>query len=246
MKKRHPLLLLARDAVYTSTGPAYGALFKLASSRCKTLHDHLRLTERLRYRGWSINALQKEEEIIPVLEMIRGRGYRTIVEIGTAHGGTFYLFCQAASADAHLVSIDLPGGRFGGGYSWWQSRLFRSFARHGQKISLLRTDSHAESTKAELEKTLDGAPIDFLLIDGDHTYDGVKRDYELYAPLVRPGGAIAFHDIVPGPEENVGGVPRFWQELKAGGDTPTEFVRDWGQGGMGLGVLEVRDGSPDR
>ena len=39
-----------------------------------------------------------------------------------------------------------------------------------------------------------GPDDDFLFIDGDHT--GVGRDYEMYRDLVRPGGLIAFHDIV--------------------------------------------------
>jgi hypothetical protein len=37
--------------------------------------------------------------------------------------------------------------------------------------------------------------LDFLFIDGDHTYEGVKDDYEMYKHLVRPGGWIGFHDI---------------------------------------------------
>ena len=36
--------------------------------------------------------------------------------------------------------------------------------------------------------------IDFLHIDGDHTYEGVKLDWELYSPKVRPGGYITVHD----------------------------------------------------
>ena len=33
--------------------------------------------------------------------------------------------------------------------------------------------------------------IDFLFLDGDHSYEGVRRDFENYAPLVRPGGIVA-------------------------------------------------------
>jgi predicted O-methyltransferase YrrM len=36
--------------------------------------------------------------------------------------------------------------------------------------------------------------IDFLFIDGDHHYEAVRREYQLYAPLVREGGIIGFHD----------------------------------------------------
>jgi predicted O-methyltransferase YrrM len=41
--------------------------------------------------------------------------------------------------------------------------------------------------------------LDFLFIDGDHTYEGVKQDFEMYTPLVRKGGLVAMHDIVPPP-----------------------------------------------
>jgi hypothetical protein len=45
-----------------------------------------------------------------------------------------------------------------------------------------------------------------------------KKDFEMHSPLVRKGKIIAFHDIVPGPSEHVGGVPEFWKEiLKCGG-----------------------------
>jgi hypothetical protein len=55
---------------------------------------------------------------------------------------------------------------------------------------------------------------------------------------VREGGIIAFHDIVPGPPENVGGVPEFWNQIKAKYEH-LEIVRDWSQGGFGIGVLFV-------
>ena len=64
----------------------------------------------------------------------------------------------------------------------------------------------------------------------------MKLDYEMYAPLLRPGGLIALHDIVPGSPDLVGGVPRFWQELKAEIEVE-EIVEDWDQGGFGIGVV---------
>ena len=41
-------------------------------------------------------------------------------------------------------------------------------------------------------------PIDFLFIDGNHDYEAVLQDYEQWSPKVRPGGVIAFHDVVFG------------------------------------------------
>ena len=40
-------------------------------------------------------------------------------------------------------------------------------------------------------------PFDFIFIDGDHTYDAVKQDFEQWFPLLQPGGIVAFHDSAP-------------------------------------------------
>ncbi len=62
----------------------------------------------------------------------------------------------------------------------------------------------------------------------------------MYAPLIREGGIIAFHDIVQGPSELVGGVPRLWNELKKSVKARTvEIVRNKDQGGWGIGVLST-------
>lgn len=81
--------------------------------------------------------------------------------------------------------------------------------------------------------------LDFLFIDGDHTYEGVKTDFEMYHKLVSKNGIIAFHDIVSGPQENVGGVSKFWNEIK-NNFKHIELVKNWKQGGYGIGVLQHR------
>jgi len=163
---------------------------------------------------------------------------KILLEVGTASGGTLFLFCQVAEPDAIVISVDLPGGSFGGGYPEWRIPLYKSFAKGGQRIHLIRADSHDPKTLEIVKRILGGGRLDFLFIDGDHTYEGVKRDFEMYSPLVRRGGMIAFHDIVPGPPENVGGVPTFWNEIKQN-FTYNEIVKDWQQGGYGIGVIYV-------
>jgi predicted O-methyltransferase YrrM len=87
-----------------------------------------------------------------------------------------------------------------------------------------------------IESILDEKKIDFLFIDGDHTYEGVKKDFKMYSPLVKDGRIIAFHDIVSGPQNLVGGVPQFWQEIKKKYKY-LEIVEDWNQRGYGIGVI---------
>ena len=114
--------------------------------------------------------------------------------------------------------------------------MFRSFARDEQTIELIQGDSHSDGTRAVIDRILAGRPLDFLLIDGDHTEAGVRRDFEMYSPLVRRNGHIALHDIVPGRPELSGGVPDLWNELKASRETE-ELVEDWQQGAFGIGVI---------
>ena len=76
-------------------------------------------------------------------------------------------------------------------------------------------DSRLPATVEELKARLCGRPIDLLFIDGLHTYEAVKSDYEIYGPLTQH--IIALHDIhTPklGPNDSVD-VMRLWNEILA-------------------------------
>lgn len=68
-------------------------------------------------------------------------------------------------------------------------------------------DSKSLATVELLKNKLNGQLIDLLFIDDGHRYQEVKRDYELYSPLVK--NMIVLHDIMPFHE----GVSKFWNEL---------------------------------
>jgi cephalosporin hydroxylase len=185
-------------------------------------------------------AYQKVPELEPLVALVRERRPRTVVEIGSLNGGTLFAWCQVADPDALIVSIDLPRGMFGGGYSWRDARRFRKYALPGQELHTLRRDSHDPKTIRRVEGLLAGRSIDFLLIDGDHSYDGVKRDWQLYEPLVAEGGLIAFHDILEHEAQPLCEVDQLWRELAPLHET-AEFSdpdddRGYGQWG-GIGVI---------
>jgi predicted O-methyltransferase YrrM len=176
--------------------------------------------------------------------MLRVAAPRRVVEIGTASGGSLFLLARVAAPDAVLVSVDLPDAPDLPGYASWREALYRSFAAPGQTIHLVRGDSHQEATRDRVRERIGGDGADVVFIDGDHRYAGVARDCELYAPLARPGGIVAFHDIVPDHRtrygidtvNDSGDVHRFWGEYKTRG-TATEIVEDPGQNGFGIGVV---------
>jgi len=188
-------------------------------------------------------AVQKVSELSPLMSLLKRRKLRTIVEIGTQKGGTLYAWCRVASPDAFIVSIDLPGGPFGGGYSLKEMKRFRTYRRKKQRMYFFRKDSHKKVTRDELIKKLKGRKIDFLFIDGDHRYTGVKKDWNLYTPLVKKNGLIVFHDILFHPKLPKCKVDRLWNEIKRQYRN-REFIdryddRGWGQWG-GIGVIYNR------
>ncbi len=190
-------------------------------------------------------AVQKIAELSPLISRLKKRKLRTIVEIGTAKGGTFYAWCRIAEPHATLISIDLPGGPFGGGYSLTDAKTFRKYGKKNQRLHFLRTDSHRKETAGRVTRMLKGRRIDLLFIDGDHRYSGVKRDWELYSPLVKDNGLIVFHDILFHPKVRVCKVDRFWKEIKEGYKHRELLDRDddrgWGQwGGIGIIYHSVR------
>ena len=154
------------------------------------------------------------------MAFLEPRRLETVVEIGTQYGGTLLCWCRLAEPDAVILSIDLPPEKFGGGGCTPErvEEMRLLFPRERQALHLLRADSHEQSTLSEVEDILGGKAVDFLFIDGDHTYEGVKLDFEMYGPLVKRGGIIAFHDILDPPAEVSPGcqVRAFWEEIKDG------------------------------
>lgn len=189
--------------------------------------------------GGALRPMQNPLEIAELVRVVRKRQPRHVLEIGTARGGTLFLLADSAADDAHLVSIDLPHGRNGGGYPSWKSSIYTSFARAGQRITLLHANSHLPSSRDEVARHAGPEGFDLIMIDADHSYGGVKTDFELYAPLLAPGGLIVMHDILPNrfdPEIN---VAPFWTEVKARYPDTREIVADAEQGVFGIGLVFV-------
>lgn len=117
-------------------------------------------------------------------------------------------------------------------------------------------NSHSPKTLEALKKELGGKPINILFIDGDHHYEAVKKDFEMYSPLC--SDIVAIHDIATGQgRENerrfFARVHEFWDELKERAyKEPEKYVnhlflsinqnhfRCRGNRGLGIGVIIKR------
>jgi predicted O-methyltransferase YrrM len=178
--------------------------------------------------------LQIRSELLSLAIELAGLRARNSMEIGTCNGGTLFLLCRLADSHARIVSLDQYRGHLGG----VRKVIYYSFLRGRQRLTIITGDSHSEGTLTRVSRHLGPEKLDFLFIDGDHSYNGVKLDFEMYSPLVHPGGVIAFHDIVAHPPEAQCHVKEFWDEVKPCYrhreiiDSPKQ---QWG----GIGVLYV-------
>jgi cephalosporin hydroxylase len=190
-------------------------------------------------RATQNKAMQKLSEVAPFLALI---GHpRTIIEIGAGKGGMLNAFCAVAAEDATIVSVDLEGGPYGYGEGATDEEL-RDHAnvKPSQTLHLVRGNSRDPAIVKRVSALIPNG-VELLFIDGDHTYEGVSTDYRLYSPLVRPGGIIALHDILPHPRHPDIQVDRFWRDLsgleKREIVSPAELYdgSTWG----GIGIVEA-------
>lgn len=169
-------------------------------------------------------ALQKPGELAALLERVAAISPRVIVEIGSDAGGTLWAWSQLPGPP-RVIGVDLPGGPYSSG---------RQLDTHG--ATLVIGDSHEYATRDLVRGQLAGELADVLLIDGDHAYLGAKADWLGYRELVRPGGLIVLHDIVPHAGRPDVGVWQLWREI-AWQWPSEEIITEPEQAWAGIGVL---------
>jgi predicted O-methyltransferase YrrM len=151
-------------------------------------------------------------------------------EIGRFKGGSTLIFASALPAGLELWSYDLhvslrtdmPGSEL-------DAELQSALERFGlaAKVHLVVADSRTVEPPP--------APLELLFVDGDHSYEGAKADFERWRGFVRPGGHLLFHDAVdtggygnvyPGVARLVGEVERTRDWIRqAGAGSIAHFVK---------------------
>jgi len=136
---------------------------------------------------------------------------RNFVELGTHYGHSYFAICQAiqeAGLNTECFAIDL----------WEGDEHARRYGNDVFQTVENYNSEHYQSFSTLLKMTFDDAlshfdegSIDFLHIDGLHTYEAVKHDYETWLPKLAPGAVILFHDTSV--KENNFGVYKLWDEL---------------------------------
>jgi len=126
-----------------------------------------------------------------------------IVELGVDYGYSTFVFANAlqnktgsgsGSGAATMYGIDLFGGDMHTGYRNTYKSVMDNIAEHNlTQVKIIKGEF------SEVAKTWT-LPIDVLHIDGLHTFDAVKTDYETWSPFVKDDGIILFHDVAAFPD----------------------------------------------
>lgn len=159
---------------------------------------------------------QKEGEFKELVRLlIQSNNLDTCLEIGAYDGGFSVVFKDIFKK---VISIDLE---------------------HKQKIDgiiQITGNSRENYIFAEVLNHTNINKVDFLMIDGDHTYSGAKNDFKIYSQFVKPGGIVAFHDIIDSESHRRQGcfVHEAWNEIKQDFKHKSIICEHYSWGGIGV------------
>jgi len=166
--------------------------------------------EKLEGRAWQV-----KEEFLSLLSYMIDKQVQNVLEIGAYKGGTALGFLSIGSDVTSIDIVKTPEVE-----ELEESNDYFGF--------FYRDEFYAEE--------MDSNRWDMLFIDGDHSYEGCKKDYEEFSLYVKPSGLVVFHDVVKSDLHASQGceVWKFLEELK--GNEFTHFVTDGNWGGISVMV----------
>lgn len=162
---------------------------------------------------------QDKEELGELFQLLGDQQFKVIVEIGVHQGHSLEVWYDAFKPTL-LIGVETE-----------EKPIINPIIRKPE-VRLVIGNSNNTDINLEVMQLLNGQSIDLLYIDGDHHYDAVMKDLELYGPLVADDGRIVLHDagLIGHPDVE---VYRVWAELDG---TPSKRKLIHSKG-TGFGVL---------
>lgn len=158
---------------------------------------------------------------------------RLLVELGTQYGASYAAFCEAVARSrlgTHCYAVDTWAGDAHAGF--YDEEIYNELKDFHDK----RYASFSELLRKNFDDACgsfaDGT-IDLLHIDGYHTYEAVRHDFETWRPKLSERAVVLFHDTNVRTDDF--GVWRFFGELK--NEQPSfEFQHCYGLGVVAVGA----------
>lgn len=145
--------------------------------------------------------MQSHWDLDATLRYLEDFTLNTVLEIGCYQGGCFATWSQVLQPD-HMIGVTLDEVEL---FPDWRERVARD--NGPSRIDMVFRESQTPEALADVEAALDGKLLDFLFIDGGHSFRDVQLDFLMYSPLVREGGVVGIHDVNRGCED----VYKFWE-----------------------------------
>lgn len=168
-------------------------------------------------------------ELLWLCDILEKYTLGNVLEIGVADGGSMRIWEYLMEPTGLLVGVDVSES---------SKQQTEELAKVSEKrVEFILGDSTKTETLEKVKGYFPGRIIDFLFIDSDHTYESTKYEYYNYAPMVKPGGIIAFHDVFQRDKDGEIqlGCGWFWRELRANSTIKSdEYVL-----ANGMGVIYI-------
>lgn len=183
------------------------------------------------YHSTHIPVSQFHPEFTNLREFYRKAAPKTVLEIGSQHGGTLWYWMHEAEPGTKIVNIDPLLNPIAGVDL---VRMWQSWATPRVSLKTMVGMSYDKRIRMEVLDHFD-RKIEWCFIDGDHTYRGAYQDFYNYGRFAK---IIVFHDLVDHLPHF--GVGKLFRQLQAQGFRSREFWSrqpPYSQAGGGIGVI---------
>ena len=184
-----------------------------------------------------VEIYQNPGEFQELLSRVRALAPSRVLEIGSMFGGTLWHWMEIAPRGAQFTVVDMLVSQSDPRYVAQKTGhdvVWAEWARVlGHHLTVIADDSTRPDVVSRVKRLC--GQVDFLFIDGGHSFECVLADVTNYRPLVRVGGIMALHDI----DLKGSGVPDVWRQLTDSHERDVapvfeEFVQVPGDRGIGI------------
>lgn len=175
---------------------------------------------------------QVPEEYAELLLVLKNYGSESYLALGVGNGGSFAMECffmKETLKKAFEVDNLAYGSLIGQNEIEVLSFIENVRPFVSDKCNLR---FYKETTDEYFSHVVEDLKFDVIFIDADHSYEGVKKDYDNSLRHINDGGLIIFHDIN---SDACPGIKRIWADVKKN-NKHWEFIHS---NTCGIGIVKI-------